>query len=335
MGKGQVNTDEQPTEASQLPETALAVKNLDFAYPGGPNVLNEVAFELAPGSRTLLVGGNGAGKSTLLRILGGKHMHDDDAVFVLGKNAFRDTTLNLERQYMDTNWGLRTVAFAGTGVAYQADIPVSKMMERLQGEFPERRDILYKLLGVDPDWRMHKVSDGQRRRVQMFLGLLRPFKMLLLDEVTAVLDLVCRQDLLDYLKMECETRGCTIVYATHIFDGLDEWATHCVYLKAQPENGRIGYFGALQDIPKFQELLAAGAPSPLMGTVEFWLRAELAIQRNKAEIYEKEAGANAVGTESELTKSHYGAGGFAPGRLMATTSKEGGGFDSGRYYNYW
>jgi CCR4-NOT complex subunit CAF16 len=94
-------------------------------------------------------------------------MHNDDAVFVLGKNAFRDTTLNFERQYMDTNWGLRTVAFAGTGVAYTADIPVRKMMTALQKQFPERRDYLYKLLGVDPDWRMHKVSDGQVSGLQV------------------------------------------------------------------------------------------------------------------------------------------------------------------------
>jgi ABC-type multidrug transport system ATPase subunit len=124
----------------------------------------------------------------------------------------------------------------------------------------------------------------------MFLGLLRPFKVLFLDEVTAVLDLVCRQDLLAYLKQECEERGCTIVYATHIFDGLDEWATHCVYLRAQPEHGKIGYFGPMKEIPKFQELLAAGSPSPLMGTIEFWLRAELKIARDKG-LMEGESGA--------------------------------------------
>ena len=32
---------------------------------------------------------------------------------------------------------------------------------------------------------MHKLSDGQRRRVQLFLALIRPFQVLLLDEVTA------------------------------------------------------------------------------------------------------------------------------------------------------
>jgi CCR4-NOT complex subunit CAF16 len=47
---------------------------------------------------------------------------------------------------------------------------------------------------------MHQVSDGQRRRVQIFIGLLRPFKVLLLDEVTVSLDVVVRQDLLRWVE---------------------------------------------------------------------------------------------------------------------------------------
>lgn len=44
------------------------------------------------------------------------------------------------------------------------------------------------------------------------------------------LDVVVRQDLLRWLRRESETRGATILYATHIFDGLDDWPTHLHYL---------------------------------------------------------------------------------------------------------
>ena len=114
----------------------------------------------------------------------------DNAVTVLGRSAFHDTTLNGDRAYLDTDWGMRTVAFAGYGCPLQADIPVHGMMAKLQSEFPERAAELLELLGVDLNWRMHQVSDGQRRRVQIFLGLLRPFKILLLDEATSALDKV-------------------------------------------------------------------------------------------------------------------------------------------------
>ena len=95
--------------------------------------------------------------------------------------------------------GLRTIAFSGCGVAYSTDLRVGEMMQSLQEQFPERRAELLKMLGVSPDWHWNKLSDGQRRRVQLFLGLLYPFKVLLLDEVTALLDVVCRFDIYAYI----------------------------------------------------------------------------------------------------------------------------------------
>jgi hypothetical protein len=48
----------------------------------------------------------------------------------------------------------------------------------VEGVDPVRRDNLIGLLDIDLQWRMHKVSDGQRRRVQICMGLLHPFKVL-------------------------------------------------------------------------------------------------------------------------------------------------------------
>lgn len=132
----------------------------------------------------LLVGDNGAGKSTLLRVLAGRHIHRNDAVKVLGMHAFYETKLNHLRAFLAGDWGRHTVAFTGHGCALQADIAVRNMMSDLQGKFIERRDELVGLLGIDLDWRMHQLSDGQRRRVQIMLQLLRPSKILFLDEIT-------------------------------------------------------------------------------------------------------------------------------------------------------
>lgn len=41
----------------------------------------------------------------------------------------------------------------------------------------KRRDKLISLLDIDLDWRLNKVSDGQRRRVQICMGLLKPYKV--------------------------------------------------------------------------------------------------------------------------------------------------------------
>ena len=78
---------------------------------------------------------------------------------------------------------------------------------------PERRSRLMRLLDIDPEWRMHQVSDGQRRRVQICLGLLKPFAVLLCDEITVDLDVVGRLDLLRFFREESEQRGAVRAHA--------------------------------------------------------------------------------------------------------------------------
>lgn len=52
--------------------------------------------------------------------------------------------------------------------------------DAVEGIDPIRREKLIELLDIDLRWRMHKVSDGQRRRVQICMGLLHPFQVNLL-----------------------------------------------------------------------------------------------------------------------------------------------------------
>jgi CCR4-NOT complex subunit CAF16 len=115
---------------------------------------------------------------------------------------------------------------------------------------------------------MHRVSDGQRRRVQIFLHLLHRHELLLLDEVTTDLDLVARADLLKFLRRETVEREATILYATHIFDALEEWATHLALL----EDGRMRTMQAIDDIKELRDLREAHVPAPLYRLVERWLR---------------------------------------------------------------
>lgn len=108
--------------------------------------------------------------------------------------------------------------------------------------YPDRRDELLEILDIDLSWHMHTVSDGERRRVQLAMGLLRPWNLLLLDEITVDLDLLSRSNFLSFLKRETESRPCTIVYATHILDNLAQWPTHLVHM----HSGRVRDWGSME-----------------------------------------------------------------------------------------
>ena len=141
------------------------------------------------------------------------------------------------------------------------NLRVSELLQHGVGVDPARRDRLVELLGVDREWHMHAVSDGQRRRVQLLLGLLRPREVLLLDEITTDLDLIARQDLLAFLREETELAGTTILYATHIFDTLDRWATDVIYIVA----GKVMFDAPIAALTELGEV-------PLVSIVERWLR---------------------------------------------------------------
>ncbi len=230
--------------------SVIEVRDLHFAYRSDPReVLAGVSLTVAPGRRVLMIGANGAGKTTLLRIIAGKHMVDPRSVQVLGVSAFHDPTLSSR------------IEFLGGRFPFEVDLRVDEILARQVGVDPVRRAHLIDVLGVDVGWHMHAVSDGQRRRVQLLLGLLRPREVLLLDEITTDLDLIARQDLLAFLRQETELRGTTILYATHIFDTLDRWATDLVYLVA----GKVVLAAPLAAVPEL-------AGDPLVVVVERWLR---------------------------------------------------------------
>ncbi|KAK9086229.1 hypothetical protein Syun_028623 [Stephania yunnanensis] len=303
----------------------VQISDLSFTYPGidghpppgSSPLIADFSLSLNSGDRCLLVGSNGAGKTTILKILGGKHMVDPHMVRVLGRSAFHDTALTSSGDlcYLGGEWR-RDVAFAGFEVPIQMDISAEKMIFGVLGVDPQRRDELIKVLGVDLSWRMHRASDGQRRRVQICMGLLMPFKVLLLDEITIDLDVLARADLLKFLRKECEDRGATIVYATHIFDGLENWPSHIVYVAS----GKLQLAMPMEKVKEISNL-------SLMRTVESWLRKERDEERKRrkerkanglAEFEKRVDGSRVAGDPAR----HIANNGWAAGRLHSTMAGE-------------
>lgn len=149
---------------------------------------------------------------------------------VLGKNPFH-TVEDSGIAYLGTEWA--------SNPHVRKDISVSELIQsQARGAAVDRVAELIQLMDIDPNWRMNTVSDGERRRVQIVLGLMHEWRVysasyprLLLDEVTVDLDVLVRSRLIAYLVKETEVRKATIVYATHIFDGLDAFPSRLVHLR--------------------------------------------------------------------------------------------------------
>lgn len=166
--------------------------------------------------------------------------------------------------YLGLEWVLNPIV--------RSDIDVPTLLASVGGNhYTERRDELVRILDIDLSWRLHAVSDGERRRVQLAMGLLRPWTILLLDEITVDLDLLSRYNFLNFLKKETETRACTIVYATHILDNLATWPTHLVHMFL----GRVKKWGSMLDFDVTANGAGATGNSQLGDIVMNWLSEDL------------------------------------------------------------
>ncbi|KAK4148114.1 P-loop containing nucleoside triphosphate hydrolase protein [Dichotomopilus funicola] len=255
---------------SSLPPT-LSTHSLTYTFQNHSTGLSNISLDLPARSRTLLIGANGAGKTTLLRLLAGKRLAPEGSIQVSGVDPFKKTPEGVT--YLGLEWVLNAIV--------RTDIGVDELLRSVGGDtYPERRDELVGVLDIDTSWRMHAVSDGERRRVQLAMGLIRPWRVLLLDEITVDLDVWSRAQFLGFLRRETEGRDCTVVYATHILDNLAEWPTHLVHMHL----GTVKAWGPAEEMLKEVEkkdadegdgVVGVAGNSKLGELVLRWLRDDL------------------------------------------------------------
>ncbi|KAL8720726.1 MAG: hypothetical protein Q9225_002460 [Loekoesia sp. 1 TL-2023] len=278
-------------KASEEEAPSIAVNSLSYTFPDGSSGLRDVTLDLPPGTRTLLIGANGAGKTTLLRLLSGKRLAPSGTVSVSGVDPFKHGLEGVT--YLGLEWVLNPIV--------RTDIDVPTLLASVGGNhYQQRQDELVDILDIDLSWRMHAVSDGERRRVQLAMGLIRPWRVLLLDEITVDLDLLSRSNFLAFLKRETEIRACTIVYATHILDNLAQWPTHLVHMHM----GQVKEWGAIEGFQT--DTVPRSGNSQLGELVLTWLKQDLRARgprkglANEGRTYENLEGRGGYGSEKKL-----------------------------------
>ena len=122
--------------------------------------------------------------------------------------------------------------------------------------------------------------------------------MLLLDEITVDLDLLSRSEFLGWLKGETEKRACTVVYATHVLDGLAGWPTHLVHMHM----GRVKEVGAVERFEVGEGGRSRTGNSALGELVLGWLRKDLEKRGPR--------GGSGRGGEGKTYESLEGKGGY-------------------------
>ncbi|MEW6055235.1 MAG: ATP-binding cassette domain-containing protein [Bdellovibrionota bacterium] len=252
-------------------KSAVEISRLQFGFEN-TLVFRDLTLNIPEFSRCLLLGANGIGKSTLLRVLAGKHLVRADSVKIFGEDPFSG------------NLGVHDVTLVAERFPFNLDVSVEELLQRQRASQEVKTELL-ELLQIDLAWRMHRVSNGQRRRVDLLLSFLNSPRLVLLDEVTSDLDILSRQRLLRWLKSKAIKRQMTTVFATHILDGMEDWATHLAFLSPvglSGEGATLRTMGVLKRNKDFIEAKKKHPKAPLLWLCEKWLKEDerAAVKKN-------------------------------------------------------
>ncbi|RRD46478.1 ABC transporter ATP-binding protein [Tessaracoccus sp. OH4464_COT-324] len=213
----------------------LAVTGLVKRFPGFELALD---FELAPGYVTGLVGANGSGKTTLIKAALGAVIPDAGRVHLL------------PREHVGTVFD---------AVPYPRGWRVGMVARYVAGFHPgwdeQRFQKLCARWEIPLDARVKELSRGLGMRLQLATALSRDARLLILDEPTAGLDPLVRDDLLETLAEHITDDRNTVLISTHITSDLEKIADYVAIL----DGGRLIEHRAADELHATYRAVRGGA----------------------------------------------------------------------------
>lgn len=224
---------------------ALDVEKLRMRY-GTTDVLHDVTFQARPGEVLVLLGPNGAGKTTTIEILEGFRMRSAGRVEVLGTDpahgneAWRARLGVVLQSWRDhAKWRVREL-LSHLG-SYYAPYRTDKIHR------PWDTDELIAAVGLteQADSKIGSLSGGQRRRMDVAIGIVGRPELLFLDEPTAGFDPQARREFHDLVHQLADDRT-TILLTTHDLDEAEKLADRIMILAG----GRIIADGSADELSR-------------------------------------------------------------------------------------
>jgi ABC-2 type transport system ATP-binding protein len=191
------------------PDPVVRVHELTKTY-GTATALHGLSFEVAAGETLGLLGPNGAGKSTTIEILEGYRDRSGGDVSVLGTDP----------QHGGLDWKARLGIVLQTS-GEQGTATVREQIAHFAGFYPNPRDVdeVIAAVGLEAKAgaRIRSLSGGQRRRVDVALGVVGGPELLFLDEPTTGFDPEARRQFWQLIRSLSDD-GTSIVLTTHYLD---------------------------------------------------------------------------------------------------------------------
>ncbi|MGY2127106.1 ABC transporter ATP-binding protein [Blastococcus sp. SYSU DS0617] len=227
-------------------DPVVSVRGLRMSY-GSHDVLTGVDLEVRSGEVVCLLGPNGAGKTTTIEVLEGFRLPSDGEVRVLGEDpanaseAWRARVGVVLQSWRDHGrWTPRALlqSLGGYFVPYSTPdrtrpYDVDELLETVG-------------LGEHAGRRIGTLSGGQRRRLDVAVGIIGRPELLFLDEPTAGFDPQARRDFHDLVHRLSDLEGTSIMLTTHDLAEAEKLADRILIL----DGGRIVADGSAEELTR-------------------------------------------------------------------------------------
>ncbi len=204
-------------------DTALQISNLCKSFKDTGFKLDNVSFQIPKGAIMGFVGKNGAGKSTTINTVLNIIQRDSGEVTIFGETM----TDNNRMLRNDIGVVFDTVHFSGELTPKKLEKVLKDIYENWQGasffSYLER-------FKIPANKKIKTFSRGMTMKLSISVALSHKAKLLILDEATAGLDPVAREELLDALLEFVEDEEHSILMSSHMSSDLEKVADYITFI---------------------------------------------------------------------------------------------------------
>lgn len=204
-----------------MSESLISVKNLHYEIPYGKLIIQDFSIDIFPGEFVGLLGKNGQGKTTLIELLLGLRTPTSGSIKLLGRSH-------------DDESRPEELSFLSHDLHLQGNLSVREFLDFNSAFYPkyskgvETNYLRY--FQIDDRSKIASFSTGGQKKVQIVAALSTRPKVLIIDEITAVLDPNSRALLFQALIHEQLENKLTIFLATNIAEDLVDRASKILYI---------------------------------------------------------------------------------------------------------
>ncbi|MEG0295693.1 MAG: ABC transporter ATP-binding protein [Clostridium sp.] len=181
-------------------------------------------LKIKKGFITGFVGPNGAGKTTTIKLIMNMLFPDKGEVTVDGIKVNNENNIIIKEK----------IGYVGVEPGFIEGNSIKTTVKVLKGFYKNWDDNKYKRfvkeLNIDESKEIGDLSSGNKKLLQIAVALSTCPEIIIMDEPTANLDPIVRNQILEILQQEMENENTTIFYSTHITTDLDKAADYTIFI---------------------------------------------------------------------------------------------------------